>query len=60
MNKMGIYKKLLQMLPGIICLTFLTVIVYSFSTGITNLTRRTTGAGCFCHDFSPSVSVSIT
>ncbi len=42
-------------------LIFITIIAYSYSTGITGLTKKTGGAGCYCHGtFSSNVKVSIT
>ena len=40
-------------------LIFITIIAYSYSTGITGLTRKTGGAGCYCHG-GPSAIVKVT
>jgi hypothetical protein len=40
-------------------LAFITIMAFSYSTGITGLTRKTGGIGCYCHGGAPSTNVSV-
>ena len=51
----------IKLFKVLLALALVSFVIYGFSFGITGLTLKTTGSGCYCHgSFSANVTVSIS